>query len=140
MDLNLYNYFTKDLYVEVKYIGNVRGKGLFAKKNFNQGDQIFKEDPLVSAQFLWNEFYKYQACEYCLRSLEDAESMARRLSANPNLKLPYKERYETYAIENYIRCPRCEVIFELHTRVSDIYLFKYISCQSRNLFLENPYS
>ena len=120
MDLSLYNHFTKDLSIEVKYISNGKGKGLFAKKCFNQGDQILKEDPLVSAQFLWNEFYKYQACEYCLRSLEDAECMAQRLSANPNLKLLYKENYKAYPKENYVRCPQCEVTIALYLCLFDL--------------------
>ncbi|EDV22754.1 uncharacterized protein TRIADDRAFT_28394 [Trichoplax adhaerens] len=109
MDLNLFQFFTKDLPVEVKYINNARGKGLFATNCFNEGDEIFKENPLVCAQFLWNEFYKYEACEYCLRSLEDAETMARRLSGNPNVVLPHKEYCSTYAMENYVKCPRCQV-------------------------------
>ncbi|KAI2656705.1 SET and MYND domain-containing protein 5 [Labeo rohita] len=66
--------------VEVRFIDNVKGKGLFAKRPFKKGDTIFIEQPLVSSQFLWNALYKYRACEYCLRALETAEENARRLN------------------------------------------------------------
>uniref|UniRef100_A0A673KXV0 SET domain-containing protein n=1 Tax=Sinocyclocheilus rhinocerous TaxID=307959 RepID=A0A673KXV0_9TELE len=46
--------------VEVRFIDNVKGKGLFAKKTFKKGDPIFIEQPLVSSQFLWNALYNYR--------------------------------------------------------------------------------
>lgn len=85
-----------------------QGKGLFAKKNINKGDVIFEETPIVSTQFLWNELYKYKACEYCMKSLETAEEQARRLSTNPHLSLPHPECDITDQ-SPYVDCPGCQV-------------------------------
>uniref|UniRef100_A0A8C6KAV2 Protein-lysine N-trimethyltransferase SMYD5 n=1 Tax=Nothobranchius furzeri TaxID=105023 RepID=A0A8C6KAV2_NOTFU len=86
------------------------GKGLFAKKSIKKGDTIFTERPLVSAQFLWNELYKYKACEYCLRALETAEENARRLSGNPALSLPHAELCCVHP-ELHQACPQCQVMY-----------------------------
>ncbi|GJQ69057.1 hypothetical protein Trydic_g6221 [Trypoxylus dichotomus] len=77
--------------VEIRCVNNIKGKGLFAKRDFNAGSVIFEEDPLVCCQFSWNAAYGYRACDHCLRPLETAEENARRLSAKPELRLPYPE-------------------------------------------------
>lgn len=86
----------------------MQGKSLITKKNFNEGDVLFEERPLVSSQFLWNEFYKYEACEYCLCSLETAENQSRRLTENPALTLPHPECDVTDP-STYVKCPQCQV-------------------------------
>ena len=55
-----------------------QGKAVFATAAIPKDQAIFEEEPLVCSQFLWNEIYKYKACEYCLRSLETAQEMGRR--------------------------------------------------------------
>lgn len=40
---------------------------MFATKNYEAGDIILEEDPLVSCQFAWNAAYKYIACDHCMR-------------------------------------------------------------------------
>uniref|UniRef100_A0A8D0CYA5 Protein-lysine N-trimethyltransferase SMYD5 n=1 Tax=Sander lucioperca TaxID=283035 RepID=A0A8D0CYA5_SANLU len=96
--------------VDVRFIDNIKGKGLFAKKSIKKGDTIFLERPLVSAQFLWNALYKYKACEYCLRALETAEENARRLSGNPGLSLPHPELCRVRP-ELHQACPQCQVMY-----------------------------
>uniref|UniRef100_W5KWC2 Protein-lysine N-trimethyltransferase SMYD5 n=1 Tax=Astyanax mexicanus TaxID=7994 RepID=W5KWC2_ASTMX len=96
--------------VEVRFIDNVKGKGLFAKKPFKKGDTIFIEQPLVCAQFLWNALYKYRACDYCLRALETAEENARRLSGLPGLTLPHPELCKVRS-ELHQACPHCQVMY-----------------------------
>ena len=86
----------------------LQGKGLFSKTDFKEGDTIIKEVPLVCAQFSWNELYKYAACEYCLRSLETAEDMTRRLAENPALVLPHPECCSVDS-SLYVCCPYCQV-------------------------------
>lgn len=44
-----------------------RGRGLFATRQFQKGETIFEENPLVSCQFSWNSTYGYLACENCLK-------------------------------------------------------------------------
>ncbi|KAK2904381.1 histone-lysine N-trimethyltransferase SMYD5 [Channa argus] len=96
--------------VEVRFIDNIKGKGVFAKRSIKKGDTIFIERPIVSAQFLWNALYKYKACEYCLRALETAEQNARRLSGNPGLSLPHPELCRVRP-ELHQPCPQCQVIY-----------------------------
>jgi RNA polymerase subunit RPABC4/transcription elongation factor Spt4 len=67
-----------------------------------------EESPIVSCQFAWNEFYKYKACEYCLRSLETAEAMAQRLTENYSLILPHPECCEV-SQDQIVTCPQCGV-------------------------------
>ena len=85
-----------------------QGRGLYAKTNFKERDVILTETPLVCAQFSWNELYKYAACEFCLRSLETAEDMSRRLSDNPAVVLPHPECCEVDS-SSHTYCPHCQV-------------------------------
>ena len=85
-----------------------KGKGLFASQGLKKGDVIFEEKPLVSSQFLWNEFYKYTACEYCLKSLETAEAQACRLTENPSMTLPHPDCCETKP-DQHVVCVQCQV-------------------------------
>ena len=86
----------------------MQGKGLYAKKFIKEGEVIFTEKPLVCAQFSWNELYKYTACDFCLRSLESAEEMGRRLSNNGTLVLPHPECCKVEK-NNHVSCPQCQV-------------------------------
>ncbi|XP_041057446.1 SET and MYND domain-containing protein 5 isoform X2 [Carcharodon carcharias] len=96
--------------VEVRFISNVKGKGLFASKDIRKGETIFVEQPIVSAQFLWNALYKYKACDYCMRSLETAEENSCRLSGNPNLILPHPEQCSVRK-ELLDTCPACQELY-----------------------------
>ena len=87
-----------------------KGKGLFATCALKEGDQIFIERPLISCQFSWNRLYSYMACDHCLKSLETAENMARRLTGNFGLELIHKECCEAEKFQLlYTRCPYCNV-------------------------------
>ncbi|XP_071948509.1 protein-lysine N-trimethyltransferase SMYD5-like isoform X2 [Antedon mediterranea] len=94
--------------VYIKLIDDNKGKGLFAAHQISEGSILFKEVPLVCAQFLWNEFYKYKACEYCMKALETAEANAQRLSANPSLVLPHPECCRVNP-QSHVECPQCRV-------------------------------
>ena len=98
--------------VSIKQINQQKGKGLFANKDFREGEVIFEENPLVCSQFLWNSMYKYTACGGCLKSLETAEQMARRLSGNASLELPYASKCceITRLGQKSISCHRCQVL------------------------------
>lgn len=97
--------------VSIKQISQEKGKGLFANKEFREGEVIFEEKPLVCSQFLWNFMYKYSACDGCLKSLETAENMARRLSGNASLELPYASKCcdITRLGQKITSCHRCQV-------------------------------
>lgn len=98
--------------VSIKQVNQQKGKGLFAYKDFREGEVIFEEKPLVCSQFLWNSMYKYTACGACLKSLETAEEMARRLSGNASLELPYASKCceITRLGQKIVSCHRCQVI------------------------------
>ncbi|XP_039257819.2 protein-lysine N-trimethyltransferase SMYD5-like [Styela clava] len=84
-----------------------KGKGLFADVDFDEGDVIFTEEPLVNCQFSWNKAYKYEACEHCMRSLETAEEMCRRLCQDDGLVLPHLECCTVNKSE-HVKCDSCD--------------------------------
>ncbi|KAK2143542.1 hypothetical protein LSH36_833g00079 [Paralvinella palmiformis] len=88
-------------------VGSLQGRGLFATSDFKEGEVLFEEQPLVCAQFLWNAFYNYTACDHCLQPLETAEEACRRLTNSPNLELPHQECCETMK-EKHTTCQHCQ--------------------------------
>ncbi|GLH16614.1 hypothetical protein R5R35_003652 [Gryllus longicercus] len=94
--------------IEVRVIGEPKGKGLFAVKPFKAGDVIFEERPLVCCQFAWNADYGYASCDFCMRPLEGAEENAHRLSGKKDLILPYPQCCPTRK-ENHCECALCGV-------------------------------
>ncbi|XP_041346653.1 SET and MYND domain-containing protein 5-like, partial [Gigantopelta aegis] len=96
--------------VEVRHTGDKKGRGLFSKTSFEKGEVIFEEKPLVSAQFSWNELYKYRACEFCMCPLETAEENSRRLTDNSSLILPFPQCCEVKPSE-FVSCPNCQVTY-----------------------------
>jgi len=94
--------------VEVRFIGEPKGKGLFAVKPLKAGDVIFEESPLVCCQFAWNAAYGYLACDFCMRPLEGAEENIRRLAGKKDLVLPYPHCCPTNR-ESHTQCPLCGV-------------------------------
>ncbi|XP_059173107.1 histone-lysine N-trimethyltransferase SMYD5-like [Physella acuta] len=96
--------------VRVIHMSDSKGRGLVSCNSFQKGDTLFEEKPLVCAQFSWNELYKYLACEYCLRSLESAEDMVKRLTTNPSLTLPHPECCQVDP-SKYAACPQCKKMY-----------------------------
>ena len=105
-------------YFSIKQVSAEKGKGLFANKNFKEGEVIFEEKPLVCSQFLWNAMYKYTACGGCMKSLETAEQMARRLTGNVSLELPYASKCcEIMRLgQKIVNCDRCQVTVNIASR------------------------
>ncbi|XP_050678963.1 histone-lysine N-trimethyltransferase SMYD5 isoform X1 [Leptidea sinapis] len=95
---------------EVRNTNGKKGKGLFAIKQFNKGDVILEEDPLVSCQFAWNAAYRYMACDYCMRPLETPEQNVRRLAAKPDIVLPHAGNFEA-DLMNVNSCGQCESLY-----------------------------
>lgn len=61
---------------------------MFATRSFSPGETVLQEDPMVSAQFVWNAEYGYRACHYCLEPLETAMENVHRLANDTNIILP----------------------------------------------------
>eukprot|EP00794_Sanderia_malayensis_P018326 gene18326-20147_t len=89
-----------------------KGRGLFAKHSIKEGDEILLEKPIVCCQFSWNTLYRYTACGNCMKSLETAEEMARRLSGKYDTELPHKECCEIERSQHLIsKCQSCDEIY-----------------------------
>ncbi|XP_073240425.1 protein-lysine N-trimethyltransferase SMYD5-like [Porites lutea] len=99
--------------ISIKQVSPEKGKGLFANTNFKEGEIVFEEKPLVCCQFLWNAMYKYTACGFCMKSLETAEQMARRLTGNATLELPHAAKCceIVRSGQKVVNCHRCQVTY-----------------------------
>jgi SET and MYND domain-containing protein 5 len=82
---------------------------LVSTKKILKNEEIYSESPLISSQFAWNEFYKYKACEYCMRPLETAQENVRRLCEDPTVELPYLKECCLTRKENHCQCSECGI-------------------------------
>lgn len=110
------------LNVEVKVLDAKKNRSLVAKRSFKEGDTLFKEKPLVSSQFTWNKFYRYKACEYCMKPLETAEENVRRLTEDSSINLPHIKENCATKKDFHCECNQCGA--------------EYCSNQCRNLALD----
>ncbi|CAH1784510.1 unnamed protein product [Owenia fusiformis] len=94
--------------VEIQEISQSKGRGFIAIHPICEGEILFEEEPIVCCQFLWNAFYKYAACDHCMKALETAEENARRLCNNHTLVLPHPECCSVNK-QLYSVCPHCQV-------------------------------
>ncbi|CAF0828134.1 unnamed protein product [Brachionus calyciflorus] len=101
-----YNFFEN---FEIKVIDQNKNRSLIAKKSFSKGDVLFSERPIVSAQFAWNEFYNYRACEFCMRPLESAQENIRRLCENPSINLPHLKQCCETKKSTHCVCSQCSI-------------------------------
>ncbi|XP_014241295.1 SET and MYND domain-containing protein 5 [Cimex lectularius] len=101
---------SSDCGFECKKISELKGIGLFATKSYREGETIFVEDPLVAAQFSWNEAYGYLACHHCLRPLETVEENVKRLTNNSNIIVPLPKLCSTDQ-SKHRACELCEIQF-----------------------------
>jgi len=96
--------------VMVEMINESKGRGLFALRDFRKGETLFREKPLVSAQFSWNQVYGYKCCHHCLEPLESANENVVRLANDPSIVLPYHESCSTRK-NFHVKCPNCDAVF-----------------------------
>ena len=87
------------------------GRGIFATTTFQKGQTLFRESPLVSCQYTWNEAYLYKACHYCMEPLETAQENARRLSDDPGLILSHHDSCCDTKKAFHVKCPDCSAEF-----------------------------
>lgn len=97
------------------YVKNTesKGKGLFSSAAIKEGAIIFEEKPEIACQFSWNRQYNYTACDNCMKSLETAQNMARRLTADYERELPFSDLCcdATKSRKDIVKCPRCMLPF-----------------------------
>lgn len=65
-----------------------KGRGIVAEKSFDEGEILFDEVPLCSAQFSWGRHLGYKSCFHCFRPLEAPNEAIRRLTKNEIETLP----------------------------------------------------
>lgn len=96
--------------VMVQVISESKGRGLFALRDFRMGETLFRDKPLVSVQFAWNQVYGYKSCHHCIEPLETAQENTVRLANDPNIVLPFHECCTTRP-SFHVKCPNCDVWF-----------------------------
>eukprot|EP01116_Phalansterium_solitarium_P017692 TRINITY_DN4422_c0_g1_i1.p1 TRINITY_DN4422_c0_g1~~TRINITY_DN4422_c0_g1_i1.p1 ORF type:complete len:437 (-),score=140.73 TRINITY_DN4422_c0_g1_i1:114-1385(-) len=78
--------------LEIKFIDSAKGRGVFAKRNFKEGDLVFSEPPLVAVQSseIKNEV---ESCASCMRFVGSLEDQLRRAAPEAEVaELPDKDR------------------------------------------------
>lgn len=95
--------------VEIRYIDDKKGRGLFALKNFAEGNIVLVEDPVVCCQFSWNSTYGYKACDECMRPLETVQENAVRLTGRGDIVLPYADECCGTDKDSQVACDQCEI-------------------------------
>jgi tetratricopeptide (TPR) repeat protein len=95
---NDFSIIAKDLpQISVKFIDEIKGKGVFSNNEFKFGDLIFTEEPLVSHRCVDEK--KIQSCSHCLRTFLPPKK------AFPFDKNFIKENYQY--VKNPISCDSC---------------------------------
>jgi tetratricopeptide (TPR) repeat protein len=93
-----FSIIAKDLpQISVKFIDEIKGKGVFSNNEFKFGDLIFLEEPLVSHRCVDDK--KIDSCSHCLRTFLPPKK------AFPFDKYFIKENYQY--IKNPISCDSC---------------------------------
>jgi SET and MYND domain-containing protein 5 len=124
--------------VEVRIISEKKNRGLVAKQNIAQNEVIFSEEPLVAAQFTWNEFYQYKACEYCMRPLETTEENIARLTEDRNFKLQYLKEICSVDKSKFVECPSCHLSYcSEECRQNAFNSYHQTLCLGKDRFNEN---
>ncbi|KAI9139617.1 hypothetical protein BKA69DRAFT_1084911 [Paraphysoderma sedebokerense] len=85
-------------HIQITWVDDHKERGVIATADFKGGDVILEDDPIVCDQYLYNKDY-FPACSHCLRSLETASQMARRLAG-------YDSEPQLYAADHLKVYPR----------------------------------
>ncbi|XP_037509713.1 histone-lysine N-trimethyltransferase SMYD5 isoform X1 [Rhipicephalus sanguineus] len=97
--------------VEVRRVGPSEARErVFAVRPFAEEEAILTELPVAACQLAWNRACKYAACDLCMRPLESAEANARRLAAQPRLRLP-QPGCCTARPQEHVACPGCQAAY-----------------------------
>lgn len=86
-----------------------KNRSLVSKRAFEVDNELFKEQPLVSSQFAWNRFYRYKACDYCMKPLETAEENVQRLAEDSSINLPHLKENCLTNKEMHCACNQCGI-------------------------------
>ena len=92
-------------------VGEGKGRGLVATRAYRKGETLFREKPVVAAQFCWNECSGYRCCHHCFGPLETAQENAVRLTGDHSVVLPYTAEACSTIQTFHISCPMCGVQF-----------------------------
>jgi hypothetical protein len=101
---------TKNKNIEIKYINESYGKGVFSTKEFKYGEIIFYEEPL-SSQINVNNDESIKTCTFCMRSFNKPN----------NIKFKLKE-CEKYYPKEIFYCNDCT--FELYCSIDCNFIYQ----------------
>merc|ERR1711935_82238 len=65
-----------------------KGRGLVARSAVDEGEVLFEESPICSAQMAWGAKLNYKCCAYCMIPLESESEAACRLTNGKILSVP----------------------------------------------------
>ena len=92
-------------------VGEGKGRGLVATRAYRKGETLFREKPVVAAQFCWNECSGYRCCHHCFEPLETAQENAVRLTGDYSVVLPYTAEACPTKPAFHTTCTQCQVEF-----------------------------
>jgi ferredoxin len=105
-----YQIDTQNTSIQVQWVNIQHGKEVFAKKDFNIGEEVLKEEPIVSQRVI-NSSLHIETCERCMRcinmpTLESVISLLNKNELNAVLE-SVREQYE--AVSQPVSCQDCGV-------------------------------
>lgn len=96
--------------VAIKYLDSEKEHGLVATVDIEEDQIIFREDPIICAQYLYNRDF-FPACSHCMKSLETPARMLQRLAgldSEPALPPIDSELESCSDQDNTLRCHSCQ--------------------------------
>jgi len=96
---------TQKMEVYVKYISIKRGKGVFARRNFQKGEVLFEETPVTSHRSV-KDLAGTDYCSYTMTTKLDTSTIPQPF------KTAMIEFYSNNP-KNYVSCPYCKVLMAL---------------------------
>lgn len=99
--------------MEVKWINETRGKGVFARSNISKHDIVWTEEPLISFRNITDRS-SVRACSYCLRTILRPEDLNEKLRSLYSKIYPSKpptlipcEYCKDHVLCEYYCCEEC---------------------------------
>jgi hypothetical protein len=122
---NYYEKLTKTYKVEVKWINERRGKGVFAKTNIYKGEIVWTEEPLISFRNITNEVRTLSYSEERKRERERERERQTDRQTDRQTQLPlFNDTYNSYLfifflfviVKEYHSCLFFLYAYDTHTK------------------------
>jgi hypothetical protein len=110
-----------------------KGRGILLTKPIQEGEILFEESPVCSAQFSWGRNLGYKCCFNCMKPLETPVEAIKRLTKEAISTLP-ENNYETPKLEPEF-CKKSETSYCGHDclKEADYKYMKFLLDQWENV-------